>query len=153
MPARMMTLLLALSLAVVLAACAPADEPETGAPPVEPEVGAPGEMPGGETRPAPGLYDLGDGTAQAIGTLAWIDLEGGFWAVTDPTTAGSEGTGPTTIAVIANGDELDGELRPLEDSMVVLTGERFEGASIRMAGPEIVVETVDVIDDTPGAAE
>ncbi len=151
MPARLMTLLLALSLAVVLAACSSPDEPETDVPAGEPEVGAPDEMPGGETRPAPGLYDLGDGTAQAIGTLSWVDLEGGFWAVTDPTAA--EGEGATAIAVIANGDELDGELRPLEGSMVALTGERFEGASIRMAGPEIVVETVEVIDDTPGAAE
>ena len=142
MPARMITLLLGLVLIFALVACAPADEPEAE---------APDEMPGGDTRLAVGLYDLEDGTAQAIGTLAWIDLEGGFWAVTDPDATAGEG--PTTIAVIANGDELERDLRPLEGSMVIVTGERFDGASIRMAGPEIVVETVEAIDGASGAVE
>jgi hypothetical protein len=99
---------------------------------------------------APGIYELEDGIVQAIGTLEWVDLEGGFWALTDGTAAGDEGG---NVAVLANGDELKATLEPLEGRQVSVTGERFEGASIRMAGPEIIAETVEEIDDTPGAAE
>jgi hypothetical protein len=137
----MTTLILALSLAIVLTACSSAEEPD---------VEAPADDPAG-TRPAPGLYDLEDGSVQAIGTLEWVDLEGGFWAITGGTAA--EGDDGLTIAVIANGDELDDELSALDGRTVSVVGERFEGASIRMAGPEIVAETVEEIDDMPGPAE
>jgi hypothetical protein len=141
MPARMITLILALSLALVLVACSPADEPDVETPADDPAAGI---------RLAPGLYELEGGSVQAVGTLEWVDLEGGFWAVTDGTAAGDEGG---NVAVIANGDELDDELSALDGRTVSVIGERFDGASIRMAGPEIIAETVEEIDDTPGAAE
>ncbi|MBW6469527.1 MAG: hypothetical protein K0B85_10280 [Coriobacteriia bacterium] len=144
MRTRVLAILLALSLAAVLGACSPTDDPngEGSAPPDD--TGA------GEMRLAPGLYDLADGSIQAIGTLEWVDLEGGFWALTDGTAAGDEGG---NVAVIANGDELRSTLEPLEGQQVSVIGERFDGASIRMAGPEIVAETVEAMSDTPGAAE
>lgn len=145
MHTRILTALLALSLAFVPVACSSAVEPDEGT------SGTPGEGPGMEIGLAPGLYDLEDGTAQAIGTLEWVDLEGGFWALTGGTAA--EGDEGTTVAVIANGDELQDTLAPLEGRQVSIIGERFEGASIRMAGPEIVAETVEEMSDTPGAAE
>jgi hypothetical protein len=141
MTTRIMALILALSLALALVACSPGDEPDVEAPDDDPAAGL---------RLAPGLYDLEDGRVQAIGTLEWVDLEGGFWAVTDGTAAGDEGG---NVAVIANGDELDDELSALDGRAVSVIGERFDGASIRMAGPEIIAETVEEIDDTPGAAE
>jgi len=141
---RTIALLLALSLALTLAACSPADEPDVGAPET------PMDDPAAGIGLAPGIYELEDGIVQAIGTLEWVDLEGGFWALTDGTAAGDEGG---NVAVIANGDELQITLEPLEGRQVSVTGERFEGASIRMAGPEIIAETVEEIDDTPGAAE
>lgn len=142
---RTVSALLALSLAFVLVACSTPAEPDEGA------STRPGEAPGMDLRLAPGLYDLDDGTAQAIGTLEWIDLEGGFWAVTGGTAA-EEDEG-ATIAVITNGNELQNTLAPLEGRTVSVIGERFDGASIRMAGPEIIAETVAELSDTPEAAE
>ena len=143
MPARMTTVLLALALSFALASCASDDAP------------APGEQgqddPSAGSRLANGLYDLEDGRVQAVGTLERFELEGGFWAVTQAPAESDEGAG--VIAVIANGGELEEELRPLEGATVVVTGERFEGASIRMAGPEVIAETVEEIDDAGGPAE
>ncbi len=139
--ARILALALALSLALVLVGCA-ADDPATD----EPNGAV--DTPGADLRLAPGLYDLEDDAVQAIGTLTWVDLEGGFWAVVD--TTGAE---DTNVAVIANGDELADVLAPLEGRQVSVVGERFDGMSIRMAGPEIIAETVEEIDDAPSAAE
>lgn len=144
MRTRTLAILFTLSLALVLGACAPADEPDGGEATPPEENGASG------MRPAPGLYDLEDGSVHAVGTLEWVDLEGGFWAVTDGTTAGDEGG---NVAVIANPDEFEDELSALEGSTVSITGERFDGASIRMAGPEIIIEAIEEMSDTPGAAE
>lgn len=145
MSARTAPLLLALVLGLALVGCAPAGE-------TRPEpASTPPEAPGAATGLAPGLYDLEDGSAQALGVLTWVDLEGGFWALVGGTEA--EGDAGTTVAVIANGAERDAELRPLEGSMVLVTGERFEGASIRMAGPEIVAETIEKVEQGSGPAE
>jgi hypothetical protein len=81
----------------------------------------------------------------------WQDLEGGFWAVSGGTEA--EGNVGETVAVIANGAEFEDELKPLEGKQVLVTGTRLEGASIRMAGPEIEMTAVEEMSDTPGAAE
>lgn len=146
MTTRILTAVFALSLAFALAACAPAaDEPAVEAP------APPLESPGTDIQPAPGLYDMEDGRVQAVGVLEWIDLEGGFWAVTDNTAAiDDEGT---SIAVIANGEEMRDVIEPHEGLMVSVIGERFEGASIRMAGPEIIAETIEPLAGTPGPAE
>jgi hypothetical protein len=114
-------------------------------PPVE------GENPAAGSRLAPGLYDLEDGRAQALGTLGYSELEGGFWSIIGGTQAeGSEGG---IVAVIANGAELESQLTPLKGKTVIVTGTRLNGASIRMAGPEIDVTQIEEISDTPGAAE
>ncbi|MDZ4180429.1 MAG: hypothetical protein U1E29_14550 [Coriobacteriia bacterium] len=133
--------------AVALGACSTNDDSIPDGSSADPPAGTPGR----ESRLAPGLYDLEDGTVQAVGTLEWVDLEGGFWAITGGTEA--EGNVGTTVAVIANHAELDSTLRPLEGSQVLASGTRFEGASIRMAGPEIEVESIEAFDDAPGIAE
>lgn len=97
---------------------------------------------------APGLTDLPDGRVQALGRLARIDLEGGFWAI-----VGSDGTAEGTsgiVAVIANADAWEKKLWDLEGSVVIAVGRRFEGVSIRMAGPEIVVEELYEAGTVPG---
>lgn len=139
-------------LSLALVACStPAVEPEPGTD--TPAVGE-GEQPPGDAaglRLAPGLYDLDGGKVQALGVLERRDIEGGFWVVVD-TTGQQPGDGET-VAVIANSDEFARQLTPLTGQSVVAVGTRSEGASIRMAGPEIVLESIEAVTDTPGIAE
>jgi hypothetical protein len=102
-------------------------------------------------RLAPGLYDLADGTTQAVGTLQWIDLEGGFWAV----IGGTEATGDvgTTVAVIANAAKDDPAYVALAGATVQVVGDRVSGASVRMAGPEMEASSIEGFSDTPAAYE
>lgn len=140
MKTRIPIILLAIVLALAVTACAdetPAPD-EGSAPPAGDAAGL---------RLANGLYDQEDGTVLALGTLEWIDLEGGFYAL----TGSPEGDG--NIAVIANAEEFTDELEALVGKTVQVAGTRFEGASVRMAGPEIVITSVEEISDTPGIAE
>jgi len=97
------------------------------------------------TMAAPGLYDLADGTSEAIGILEWVDLDGGFWAI----IGGTEATGDVgkTVAVVANADKDDPAYLPLAGTMVRVVGKRAQGASVRGAGPEIVASSVSQISD------
>jgi hypothetical protein len=140
MHTRILGLILALALGAALVGCATAGDPA-------PDVGAPVDDGSTGMRLANGLYDQTDGTVLGLGTLEWIDLEGGFYAL----TGSPEGDG--NIAVIANADEFANELEALVGKTVQITGTRFDGASIRMAGPEVVIDKVEEISDTPGAAE
>ena len=147
MAGRVAPILLAVLLVVSLAGCG---SPDDGDADISPEPPVSDDGAAGGTQLAPGLYDLADGTVQAVGTLEWRDLEGGFWVITGGTEA--EGTTGETVAVIANGADLESTLAPLKGLTVLATGRRFEGASIRMAGPEIIVETIEEISGT-GPAE
>lgn len=148
MRTRIALLLLTVLLAFAAVGCA--TRGETGTPAVSdpgtttPEPGAAGGSAG--MRLANGLYDLEDGTVQAIGTLTYVNLEGGFWAVTGAPAA--EGGEDAVIAVIANGAELQDALEPLAGKTVTVLGTRLEGASTRMAGPEIEATSVEEINDT-----
>jgi len=143
---RTLAALLAVLLALLLSGCA-ANEPDVSTP--EQPVDQPGDAAG--LRLAPGLYDQQDGTVLATGVLEYRDLEGGFWAVVDTTdAAGPEGA---VVAVIANGADFSEELESLKGKGVDVTGKRLEGASVRMAGPEIEMTSIEAIDETPGIAE
>ncbi len=123
------------------------------APPVEVQPEPAPDMPGEAAglRLAPGLYEMEDGTVQAVGTLEYSDLEGGFWVITGGTE--SEGNVGTVVAVIANGQEFESQLKEIEGSAVFATGTKLDGASIRMAGPEIEIDKIEAFSDTPGIAE
>ena len=137
--------LLALVLAFALVGCATSPETEPGSTPPADGGAASG------SRLAPGLYDLEDGTVQALGTLEYRDLEGGLWAIVGGTE--SEGNLGEVVAVVANPDEFADQLEALKGKTVLVTGTRSEGVSVRMAGPEVVVTAIEEISDTPGAAE
>jgi hypothetical protein len=137
-----------LMVVLLLVGCSVATPP---APVVNQPAPAPGE-PAVGSRLAPGLYEQPDGSVQAVGTLEWSDLEGGFWTV----IGGTEATGDVgkVVAVLANGAEFQSELEPLKGRAVFVDGTRSDGASTRMAGPEITVTKVTAADDgTPGPAE
>ena len=140
MKTRIPPMLLAMALALTLGSCAaetPAPD-EGAAPPADDSTGL---------RLANGLYDQEDGTVLALGTLEYVELEGGFYAL----TGSPEGDG--NIAVVANASDFTDELESLLGRTVSVTGTRFDGVSVRMAGPEIVVTSIEEITDTPGAAE
>lgn len=149
MHTRIIALALALLLGLTLGGCSSEATPEAD----EPGVQTPGDA-GDEaadgidtgTRPANGLYDQGDGTVIALGTLEWVDLEGGFYAL----TGSPEGEG--NIAVIANAGEFADQLEALTGSDVIVTGTVVEGVSIRMAGPEVAIDSIGDI-SAAGAAE
>lgn len=138
MKTRIPLLLLALALAVT--ACA-AETPSAD------DGSTPSTGDAAGLRLANGLYDQEDGTIIALGTLEWVDIEGGFYVL----TGSPEGDG--SIAVIANGDAYADELKALLGKMVQVTGDRSDGPTIRMSGPEIIIDSVVEISDTPGAAE
>jgi hypothetical protein len=120
----------------------------TGCTSVQRPAPTPEAAPGGPstgTMVAPGLNDLADGTSEAIGTLKWIDLEGGFWAI----MGGTEATGDVgrTVAVLANAAKGDPAYVALTGKMVRVVGTRAKGASVRAAGPEIVASSISQISE------
>lgn len=102
----------------------------------------------GGTRLANGLHEQADGTVVALGLLEWVDLEGGFYALT-----GAPGDDDATIAVIANPDDFATQLAALVGEDVEVHGVLVEGATIRMAGPEVQIDAIREITGTPGPAE
>ena len=107
--------------------------------------------PPGATRTAPGSTDLADGSGQAVGTLEWRDLEGGFWAVIGGT--GATGDVGKVVAVLANAAKDDPHYTALAGRSVRAVGKRLTGASIRMAGPEIEVTSIETFTDTGAPAQ
>jgi hypothetical protein len=137
------------ALASALAGCGAgaADEP-----PAPPASSSPAGAPSGSVKLAPGLYDLDDGTVQAVGTVEHRDLEGGFWAIVGGTEA--EGDAGKVVAVVANGDDYAQQFEDLKGLSVIVSGTRLDGASTRMAGPEIeATHVVAASDASPGPAE
>ncbi len=149
---RIVSPLLVLALAGSLVACGPAGttRPAENPDSVPATSGPPSDGAAG-TRLAAGLYELADGSAQALGTLEYRDLEGGIWVI----VGGTEATGDAgkTVAVIANADELAAQLDGLKGATVIATGKKLEGASVRMAGPEIAVTRIEKVEDTGGPAQ
>lgn len=150
MNSRMWLVSILVVLLVVAAGCSGAGQSsEPVVSPPEQPAEQPSESPSAGMRLANGLYDIDGGKAQAIGILEWVDLEGGFWAITGKPE--SEGDG--NIAVIANSQEFQRQLEPLKGKLVNVIGKRLDTASTRMAGPEIEMESVEEMSDTPGIVE
>lgn len=149
-PVRLATLaaatVLMAAVALTAAACGGTSSPDAaGSPTPAGDVSQPASGAAGGTKLAPGLYDLDDGTVQAVGTVEYRDLEGGFWAVVGGTQA--EGNEGEVVAVITNGDAFADEFRANEGLSFVIDGERAGEASIRMAGPEITATGVTLASD------
>ena len=136
------------TLPVSLAGCGAGAQDATPAPSAS---SAPGGSAAGSTKMAPGLLDLEDGTVQAVGTVEYRDLEDGFWAVIGGTEA--EGDVGKVVAVIANGDDYARQLKELQRLSVIVFGTRLDGASTRMAGPEITATCVVAASVAGGPAE
>lgn len=132
----------ALAAALVLVGCGqtPSD-PATGTYPT-------GQAPEpSQSLAPPGIYEVEGGKTQALGTLDYRDIEGGFWAVVD-TPVAEDAAKADVVAVIPNADKLGVDLESMKGSYVSAIGKKLDGASIRMAGPEIEAETIEVVSDT-----
>ncbi len=128
------------TLGLAMSGCGGSESSDVASPAPTDTASLPAGGAAGGTKLAPGLYDLEDGTVQAVGTVEYRDLEGGFWAVVGGTQA--EGDEGEVVAVIVNGDEFADEFRANEGMSFVIDGERAGEASIRMAGPEITATGV-----------
>lgn len=95
----------------------------------------------------PGLYEVEGGKTQALGVLDYRDIEGGFWVVVD-TAVAEDAAKADVVAVIPNAEDLGVDLESMKGNYVSATGTKLDGASIRMAGPEIEADTIEVVSDT-----
>jgi len=100
---------------------------------------------GPPTGPVKAGYKAGSlGSAEVVGYLSRSDLEGGFWAVySSPTT--SSVVPPKILAVLLPGSVDEGGIAALDGRYVWAAGRVSEGVSIRMAGPEILVDGIDAV--------
>lgn len=96
---------------------------------------------------APGLYEVEGGKTQALGTLDYRDLEGGFWAVVD-TADPEKAAAAAVVAVVPNAATLGVDLDSMKGSYVSVIGKKLEGVSTRQAGPEIEAERIEIVTDT-----
>jgi len=100
---------------------------------------------GPPTGPVKAGYKAGSlGSAEVVGYLSRSDLEGGFWVVySSPTT--SSVVPPQVLAVLLPGSVDEGGIAALDGRYVWAAGRVSGGASTRMAGPEILVDGIDVV--------
>lgn len=91
---------------------------------------------------APGITEWAQGTVEAAGWVAWVDVEGGFWALEDAPRTSSSVDRPKIVAVLLPSAATEKAIEGLEGRYAVATGALQGGASIRMAGPELVVDTI-----------
>ncbi len=153
MASRILLVCMAVAVAAVFGGCV--SSPGESTPPkpeISPPVSAPGtQPPAAGMRVAPGLYELGQGRWQAVGVLEYRDVEGGTWVIVGGTEA--EGNAGEVVAVVANPERFHLTLRQLRGELVVAEGRKLDGASIRMAGPELELATIGAVKDVGGAAE
>jgi hypothetical protein len=79
---------------------------------------------------------------EAAGWVAWLDLEGGFWALRDGPAVVDGAKQPKVVAVLLPGAASETAISRLNGSYAVASGHIQGGASIRMAGPELVVDKI-----------
>ncbi len=134
MPTRAKTAAMVLLVSVALGACAVPSSP------IQP-VPTPGGAGGGGLVPRPGLDKRADGTAVARGWVVHSDLEGGFWTLVD--AAPDADASGKVVVVLLPGKVTEAEIAALDGSYASATGRMKTGASIRMSGPEMTVETIE----------
>jgi hypothetical protein len=89
-----------------------------------------------------GISDLGDGRVEAAGYVIREGIEGGFWTLSDRPMSTSSVVQPKIIAVLLPGSVSEAGIAARENSFVVVSGQLQTGPSIRMAGPEVIVDTI-----------
>jgi hypothetical protein len=142
--AFVLPVLAVLAVSLIAAAC-------TVAPPEAGDPSVPGtSKPGRPVPPRSNYSELPDGTVEAVGYVGRSDLEGGFWALYDRPQGPPSAIQPRIVAVLLPGDVGEPAIAAMDGSRVTVTGRAQQGASVRMAGPEVRVDTIaGVRNDTP----
>jgi hypothetical protein len=134
---RTVTSVAAVAMLVVTAlavACAP-----TGPAPVNPPPAS--SLPATRSM-APGISEWAGGSVEAAGWVVWEDLEGGFWALQDVPPSTSSVRQPKIVAVLLPGAVTAKVISGFEGRYAIADGRIQGGASVRMAGPELVVDRI-----------
>lgn len=97
------------------------------------------------TPPKPG-YVAGPGGAEAVGYVVREDIEGGFWALVDIEPSVSSTVQPKIIAVLLPGSVDEVGISALKGRFVWAAGRASGGASVRMSGPELLVDAIDPVE-------
>lgn len=97
------------------------------------------------TPPRPG-YFAGPGGAEAVGYVVREDIEGGFWALVDIDPGVSSTVQPKIIAVLLPGSVDEVGISALKGRFVWAAGRASGGASVRMSGPELLVDGIAPIE-------
>jgi hypothetical protein len=88
----------------------------------------------------PGIETQPDGGARASGYLNRSELEGGFWVLT-----AEESEESLVVAVLVGAEDLGMDLEDHIGELSIAEGTLVEGgASVRMAGPELEVDSLTV---------
>lgn len=103
------------------------------------------QQPAGPPLPEPGLTGNEDGRATAVGVLNYVDLEGGFWRIAQTESPAQAADAPSVVVII-NPGEMEEGLDSFEGRYVRAIGSLYDGASVRMAGQEMIVETIEALD-------
>lgn len=91
----------------------------------------------------PGLYQLPDGTLQALGILNFRDVEGGIWVVAR-TGVPEEAAVAPIVAVVKLEDDLAVDLQTMNGTYVSVRGTADDDSA---AGPMIEATSVEVVSD------
>lgn len=142
----------ALRLSVVALLCAAVVStwgcaPTTGGEPPSTEAPPPPEARGKTPALEPGIEQIGAERVVARGWVGRSELEGGFWALyrTRPGSSSEESEAAEDggiVAVLLPGEVSEERIARLEGTFIGAEGALQEGASIRMAGPEVVVDGI-----------
>lgn len=140
-----LTCALTVGLVLALVGCQAAEQGTSGEipPATDPAAGTSPAPPSGST---PGITELDDGRISVEGWLAYVDLEGGFYAIQDGPPSDTPGVevDVTTVMVIANSPDFGSELESMSGAYVTVIGKALDGASVRMAGPEMLLESIRI---------
>lgn len=93
----------------------------------------------------PGLYELQDGTVQALGILTYRDLEGGFWAVVE-TTLPEEADAAAIVAVVGPSEDMEASLDSYRGEFVSVIGVE-QDVSAYQAGPFIEATSIKIVEE------
>lgn len=91
----------------------------------------------------PGLYQLPDGSLQALGILSFRDVEGGIWVVARTGVPEEASTAPI-VAVVKLEDDLAVDLQTMNGNYVSVRGKADDDSA---AGPMIEATSVEFVSD------